>query len=93
MQITDSFEKDPDAEKERRQEEKGMTVDKMVGRHHQLNELEFEQTLGDGEVQGSLVCCSLWGRKESDTSEQLNNNTFLSLIISLTFSVSQTAVH
>ena len=93
MQITDSFEKDPDAEKERRQEEKGMTVDKMVGRHHQLNELEFEQTPGDGEVQGSLVCCSLWGRKESDTSEQLNNNTFLSLIISLTFSVSQTAVH
>ena len=38
----------------------------MVGLHHGLNGLEFEQTLGDGEGQGSLVCCSPWGRKESD---------------------------
>ena len=35
---------------------------------------EFEQDLGDGEGQGSLVCCSPWGRKKSDTTEQLNNN-------------------
>ena len=35
-------------------------------------DMKFEQTLGDGEGQGTLVCCSLWGRKESDTTEQLN---------------------
>ena len=46
----------------------------MAGWHHQLNEHEFEQTLGDSEGQGSLTCCSLWGRKELDTTEQLNNN-------------------
>ena len=37
-------------------------------------DMKFEQTLGDGEGQGPLVCCSLWGRKESDTTEQLNNS-------------------
>ena len=41
-------------------EEKGTTEDEMVGWHHQLNGHEFEQTLGDSEGQGSLVCCSLW---------------------------------
>ena len=45
----------------------------MVGWHHQLDGREFEQTLGDGKGQGSLVCCSPWGHKESDTTEQLNN--------------------
>ena len=45
--------------------------DEMVGWHHQLNRHEFEQALGVGDGQGSLVCCSLWGRKESDTTEQL----------------------
>ena len=40
----------------------------MVGQHHQLNEQELEQTLGDSEGQGSLVCCSTWGRKELDTT-------------------------
>ena len=45
----------------------------MVGGHHQLNEHEFEQTLGDSEGQGRLEYCSPWGRKESDTTEQLNN--------------------
>ena len=50
-----------------------MTEDEMVGWHHQLNGQEFEQTLGDGEEQGSLVCCSPWGLKESDTTERLNN--------------------
>ena len=46
----------------------------MVQWHHHLNRHEFEQTPGDGEGQGSLACCSLWGLKESDTTEQLNNN-------------------
>ena len=41
---------------------------------HQLNGHEFEQALGDSEGQGSLVCCSPWGRKESDTTQRLNNN-------------------
>ena len=53
-----------------------MTEDEMVGWHHQLNGHEFEQTLGDGGGQGSLVCCSPWGCKESDVTEQLNNNVF-----------------
>jgi len=46
------------------QEEKGTTEDEMVGGHHRLNGHEFEQTLGDGEGQGSLACCSPWGLKE-----------------------------
>ena len=49
-----------------------MTEDEMVGWHHQLNEHESEQTLGDREGQGSLVCCSPWGRRESDTTERLH---------------------
>ena len=44
-----------------------MTKDEMVGWHHQLNGHEFEQAPGDGERQGSLVCCSSWGCKELDT--------------------------
>ena len=40
--------------------------------HHQFKGHEFEQTPGDGEEQGSLVCSSPWGHKESDTTEQLN---------------------
>ena len=46
----------------------------MIGWHHLLNGHEFEQTQGDTEGQGSMVSCSSWGRKESDTNEQLNNN-------------------
>ena len=65
--------KDPDAGKDRRQE-KGMTEDEMVDWHHQLNGPEFEQAPGDGEGQGSLASCSPWGCKESDMTEQLNNN-------------------
>ena len=65
---------DPDAGKDWRQEEKGMTQDKMVGWHHWLNGHELEQTPGAGEGQGSLVCCSPWVHKELDTTEQLNNN-------------------
>ena len=51
-----------------------MTEDKMVGCHHQLNGHEFGNALGDGEGQGSVVCCSPGGCKESDMTEQLNNN-------------------
>ena len=50
-----------------------MTEEEMVGWHHQLNGHEFEQTPGDSEGQGSLACCSPWGRKESDMPERLNN--------------------
>ena len=50
-------------------EGEGTTENEMVGWHHQLNRHEFEQALGDGERQGSLVCCSPWSRKESDMTE------------------------
>ena len=56
------------------QEDKGTTEDEMVGWHHRLNGREFKQTPGDGEGQGSLVYCSPWGHKESDTTERLSNN-------------------
>ena len=46
--------------------------DEMVRQHHRLNGHEFEQTPGDSKGQGSLVCCDLWGRKESDMTERLN---------------------
>ena len=46
----------------------------MVGWHHKLNGQEFEQAPGDGEGQGSLVCCSPWGHEESEMTERLNNN-------------------
>ena len=49
-----------------------MTEDEMVGWYHQLGGHEFEQALGVGDGQESLVCCSPWGLKESDTTEQLN---------------------
>ena len=49
----------------------------MGGWHHRLSGHECEQALGDGEGQGSLACCSPWGREESDTTEQLNNNETL----------------
>ena len=66
--------KDPDAGKDWRQEEKGITEDEMVGWHHQLDGHEFEQGPGDGEGQWSLECCSPWNHKESVTTEWLNNN-------------------
>ena len=49
-----------------------MTEDEMVVWHHRLEEHEFDQTTGVGDGQGSLTCCSPWGRKESDTTQQLN---------------------
>ena len=51
-----------------------MTEDEMVQWHHQLDGHEFEQALGVGDGQGGLECCSQWGHKGSDTTEQLNNN-------------------
>jgi len=54
-----------------------MTEDEMVGWHHRLNGHEFEQAAGDGEGQGSLACCSPWGCKELDTTEQLNTTLTL----------------
>ena len=66
--------KDSEAGKDWQQEEKGATEDEIVGWHHRLNGHEFVQTLGDSERQGSLACCSPWGRKESDVTERLNNN-------------------
>ena len=74
IQTTDSLEKTLNAGKSWRREEKGLTEDKMVGWHHRFNGLEFEQALGDAEGQGSLVCCSPWGHKEFDTTEQPNSN-------------------
>ena len=68
--------KDPDAGKDLKQEEKGMTEDEMVGWQHRRDGLEFEPTLGDGEGQGSLACCSPWSYKESDMTKQLNDNAF-----------------
>ena len=56
--------KDPDAGKDWRQEEKGMTEDEMVEWHHWLSGHEFEQMPGDSEGQGSMACCSPWGHKE-----------------------------
>ena len=49
-----------------------MTEDEMVGWHHRLNGREFGWTLGIDDGQGALVCCSSWGPKESDMTEQLN---------------------
>ena len=57
--------KDPDAGRDWGQEKKEMTEDVMVGWHHWLNGHDFEQALGESDGQGSLVCCSPWGHKES----------------------------
>ena len=71
--------KDPDAGKDWRQEEKGVTEDEIVEWHHWFIGHKFEQTLGDSEGQGSLAYRSLWDHKESDMTERLNNNNKLSL--------------
>ena len=55
--------KDPEAGKDWRQEEMGMTEDEMVRWHHWVNGHEFEQALGVGDRQGSLACCGLWGHR------------------------------
>ena len=61
--------KDPETGKDWGQEEKGMTEDDMVSWHHQLDGHEFGWTLGIGDGQGGLACCSSWGHKESDATE------------------------
>ena len=64
--------KDPNAWKDWRQEEKGTTEDEMVGWHHRLTGHEFERTPGVGDRQGSLVCCSPWGRRVGHNWAELN---------------------
>ena len=78
-----------DAGKEWRQEEKGMTEDKMVGWHHWLNGHEFEQALGDGEGQGNLVCCRRlqrvghdWATEQQSPEATLPQNFIMKLPIS-----------
>jgi len=61
-----------DAGRDWGQEEKGMTEDEMAGWHHWLYGRESEWTPGVGDGQGGMACCDSWGRKESDTTEQLN---------------------
>jgi len=63
--------KDPDAGKDWRWEEKGMTEDEMAGWRHWLDGHEFVQAPGVGDGQGSLACCNPWGHKELDTTERL----------------------
>ena len=70
MWRVDSLEKDSDAGRGWRQEEKGMTEDEMAGWHYRGR--EFEWTLGVGHGQGGLACCSSWGRKEFNMTEWLN---------------------
>ena len=60
-----------------------MTEDEMAGWHHRLSGHEFEQAPGDSGGQGSLACCSPWGRKELDTTEGLNNSNILSEVWAL----------
>ena len=64
--------KDSDAGRDWGQEKKGTTEDEMAGWHHWLDGREFEWTLGVGDGQGGLACCSSQGCKKSDTTEWLN---------------------
>ena len=68
MRRVESLE-DSDAGRDWGQEERGTTEDEMAGWHHRLDGHEFEQAPGDGEGQGSLMCHSPWGHKESDMTE------------------------
>ena len=78
--------RDSDAGKDRRQEETGMTEDEMVGWHHRLDGHGFGWTLGVGDRLGGLACCDSWGRKELDTTEQLNwTDRFWVVMFSLSF--------
>ena len=73
--------KDPDARKDWRQEEKGMTEDEMIGWHHQLNGLEFEQASGAGDGQGSLACCSVGSQRVGhDWATELNWTTIFQFV-------------
>ena len=70
--------KDPDAGKDWRQEEKGMTEDEKVGWYHWLSGHGFGWIPGVGGGQGGLACCGSWGRKQSDMTEWLNWTIYLS---------------
>ena len=73
-QRTNSLEKTLMLGKSEGRRRRGKPEEKIVGWHHRLNGQEFKQALGEAKEQGRLVCCSSWGRKESDMTEQLNNN-------------------
>ena len=75
--------KDPDVGKDWRQEEKVMTEDEMVGWHHQLSEHESGWTLGVGDGQRGLLCCSSWGPKELDMTEWLNWTEYYKMCFNL----------
>ena len=83
--------KNPDAGKDWRQEEKGTTEDEMIGWHHQLDGHEFEHSLGVGDGQrslacygqGSLACCSSWGRKETQLSDRIDTSNTIFLILNI----------
>ena len=83
--------KEPDAGKDWRQEEKGTTEDELVGWHHWLNGHEFAQTPGAGEGQGSLACCSPWGREESNTAWWLSDNNACPILCCLALEARKTA--
>ena len=74
IQIANSLEKILMLGKNEGKRRRGKTEDEIVGQHLPLNGHEFEPTPGDSEGQGSLVCCSPWGHKESDITYQLNSN-------------------
>ena len=78
---------DPDAGKDWRKEEKRVIENEMVGWHHWLNGQKFEPTLGDGDGQRSLACCSPWGHKELDMTERLNNNGAVRIFLSTEWDV------
>ena len=75
--------KEPDASKDWRQKEKGEAEDEVVREHHWLNAGELEQTLGDSGGQRGLPCCGPWGRKESDTTEWLNDSSVHTTVLIL----------
>ena len=79
------FGKDLHAGKDWGQKEKGASEDETVGWHHQLNGHVFLQTLGDGEGQGGLACCCLWGCKESDPTGQLNTSNKVKAVTDFIF--------
>ena len=64
----------PDAGKDQAQKDKRVSDNERAGRHHRCSEHELRKTLGDGEGQGGLACCSPGGCKDSDTTGRLNNN-------------------
>ena len=76
--------KDSDAGRDWGQEEKGTTEDEMPGWHHWLDGHESEWTPEVGDGQGGLVCCNSWGRRESDTTEQLNWTETMTQVYSYT---------